>query len=219
MVSVLRQPRKQADASAKILRPMFDALIEEGPLMSDSTLDFYRRGILDILTTPVRNGIRYLGATRQSANALVREADRYIIDAGIRSLHITELCEVFNVHSRRLFRAFHDVHGMGPIAFMRHKRLCNVHTVLRQGGHGMTVKQIAIRYGFLEPGRFSATYRQMFGELPSQTLRRTIHRATFALFLTLGTVGAMMNDDDDDDHFIPPRVLTLRHPVHYRTHN
>jgi transcriptional regulator GlxA family with amidase domain len=35
-----------------------------------------------------------------------------------------------------------------------------------------TVTEIATRWGFLHPGRFSAQYRERFGEPPSATLRR-----------------------------------------------
>ena len=72
---------------------------------------------------------------------------------------------------RSLHRAFHEVFGIGPVTFLRHKRLCAIHSILRDSTPGTTtVTEIAIQQGFSELGRFSQYYRAMFGENPSQTL-------------------------------------------------
>jgi transcriptional regulator GlxA family with amidase domain len=98
---------------------------------------------------------------------LVSEVDRYLIDAGNRPIHVSELCAKFSVHRRMLHRAFNDVLGMPPITFLRRKRLGDVHAAL-------PVKEIAVEHGFLELGRFAGAYRRLFGELPSRTLQRRI---------------------------------------------
>jgi AraC-like DNA-binding protein len=43
----------------------------------------------------------------------------------------------------------------------------------RNGAAGTHIAQIAARYGFSEPGRFSVEYRSVFGETPSTTVRRS----------------------------------------------
>jgi transcriptional regulator GlxA family with amidase domain len=109
-----------------------------------------------------------------SAATLVREVDRYMIDAGSRPIHISELCETFNVGRRMLHRAFIEAVGIAPITFLRRKRLGDVHTALLMGGPDTTVKDVAIEHGFLELGRFAGAYRRLFGELPFRTLQRRI---------------------------------------------
>jgi len=76
------------------------------------------------------------------------------------------------MHRRALHRAFINVLGMPPIAFLRRKRLGDVHTALLMAAPVATIKQIALEHGFAELGRFAGEYRRLFGELPSHTLRR-----------------------------------------------
>jgi AraC family ethanolamine operon transcriptional activator len=129
----------------------------------------------------MRDASHYHGSQPRSSAILVREVDHYLSEAGSRPIHISELCERFNVHRRRLHRAFDEVLGVPPITFLRRKRLSDVHTALLLAGPAATVKQIAIEHGFLELGRFSAACRRMFGELPSTTLRRRF--ANFAVWM------------------------------------
>lgn len=56
-------------------------------------------------------------------------------------------------------------------SFLRHKRLCAVHSILRDSAPGSTtVAAVAMQQGFYELGRFLQYYLAMFGERPSQTL-------------------------------------------------
>jgi transcriptional regulator GlxA family with amidase domain len=66
---------------------------------------------------------------------------------------------------------------LGPITYLRHKRLCAIHSVLRDSEPATaTVAQVAIQHGFIELGRFSHYYHSLFGEYPSETLGgRTAH--------------------------------------------
>jgi transcriptional regulator GlxA family with amidase domain len=102
----------------------------------------------------------------------MREIDRYLIAAGSRPVHIAEICATFKVHRRALYRAFIEAHGIPPITYLRRKRLDDVRAALLTAGPGTMVRDIARAHGFVELGRFAASYRALFGELPSQTLRR-----------------------------------------------
>ena len=107
---------------------------------------------------------------------LVRRIDRHLIAAGARPVHISELCDHFKVSRRTLHRAFHDVMGIGPIAYLRRKRLDDVRAVLLTADLGVKIGDIARAHGFHEGGHFAVYYRRTFGELPSQTLQRSRRR-------------------------------------------
>lgn len=63
---------------------------------------------------------------------------------------------------------------MTPLAYLRSRRLERVRETRRAaaaGGAEASVTQIAQRHGSAHLGRFSAYYRERFGESPSETLR------------------------------------------------
>ena len=51
-------------------------------------------------------------------------------------------------------------------------RLEKVHAELRHNVTGATIVEVSRRYGFTNPGRFTAAYRRRFGESPAETLGR-----------------------------------------------
>jgi AraC-like DNA-binding protein len=179
--SVLHVTPAEAKRNINLLKPILDTLTTEGAVMPDDAVAFYKRNILCLLTAKVREAYHDLHQKKRqhlaSHEKLVREMIHYINEAGMRPIHISELCEHFGVHRRTLHRAFHEVVGIGPVKFMRKKRLNEVHTVLREARGNATIHDIARDHGFLELGRFSGAYRRMFGELPKQTRQRNIHRS------------------------------------------
>jgi len=83
------------------------------------------------------------------------------------------LAQASSVSMRTLSRAFLKRYGVGPIGFLKQRRLDAAYRVLLGAEPGSTrVTDIAMRYGFVHMGKFSIEYRQTFGELPSKTLSR-----------------------------------------------
>jgi transcriptional regulator GlxA family with amidase domain len=90
-------------------------------------------------------------------------------------LTIADLAEFAGVSERSLHAAFHRQLGVSPMAHVRRRRLERAREeLLRAPPTGSTtVTYVALRNGFAHGGRFAATYRRHFGELPSDTLRRS----------------------------------------------
>jgi AraC-like DNA-binding protein len=161
-----------AASNIRLLSALSALLSESGPRLSDQAAEFYKRNILELLTATALDASRYRGRRLRSVVKLVAEVDHYLVEAGSRPIHISELCEAFDVGRRTLHRAFIDVLGMPPITFLRHKRLGDVHSALLLGGPELFIKDVAIEHGFLDLSRFAAEYRRQFGERPSETQRR-----------------------------------------------
>ncbi len=74
---------------------------------------------------------------------------------------------------RTLFRAFITVLGESPSSYVRRRRLHRIrHDLITHAERTCTIALVANRWGMGELGRLSGRYRELFGELPSQTVSR-----------------------------------------------
>lgn len=159
-------------AAAHRLPLIVSRLARQQTELSDAVADFWKLSIVEAMTGTIMHSLPPDSrGPLPSASYLVGKVDDYLDAAGLRPVHISEICAQLNISRRSLHRAFYDVLGMGPITFLRHKRLCAIHSVLRDSDPAtVTVGQVAIRQGFIELGRFSHYYHSLFGEYPSETL-------------------------------------------------
>ena len=90
------------------------------------------------------------------------------------AITVADLCIELGVSRRTLQYSFQDVLDLNPVKFLRAIRLNAVRRALKAADQrsGATVADIAARWGFWHLSHFSAEYKAMFGELPSETLKR-----------------------------------------------
>ncbi len=114
------------------------------------------------------------GAERYASEPAVRRAEEFLAANLNLSIGLPDVAQAAGVPTRTLIRAFRKRHGLGPIAFLRQRRLEAAHRDLLAADRAETsVTAVAVQYGFAHLGRFAAEYRRTFGELPSATLRRS----------------------------------------------
>lgn len=85
---------------------------------------------------------------------------------------ITELCEIAYVSRRTLQYSFETILGCSPLRFLRTMRLNEVRRALKQSNEDQSIGDIASYWGFWHAGQFSKDYKQLFGETPSETIKR-----------------------------------------------
>ena len=130
---------------------------------------FWKRAVIEAVTANVAAGmLSERDGPFPSALKVVRQAEEYLDARPTEPVHISEICSHLHVSRRTLHRAFHEALGTGPIAFLRHRRLCAVHTALRAPKDIRTISDIAMQFGFQNLGSFSGYYHQLFGEYPSR---------------------------------------------------
>ena len=90
-----------------------------------------------------------------------------------RPFRIAEICSALGVSVQTLRLSCEEQLGMGPVEYVRRRRMQLAYRALRHRSPDMaSVSAIARRYGFRDLGRFAASFRALYGELPSATLRR-----------------------------------------------
>jgi AraC family ethanolamine operon transcriptional activator len=109
----------------------------------------------------------------RTRNYIVSRARDYMLAHIDEPITVPDLCIALGVSRRTLQYCFHDVLDMNPVKFLRALRLNAARRALkRDAASGQsTVTEIALQWGFWHLSYFSAEYKAMFGELPSETLR------------------------------------------------
>jgi AraC-like DNA-binding protein len=155
------------------LRSVF-ALLARQQTLSNGAANYFRRAIVEGFVAPLATAAGHNETSPASSPIkIVKEIEAYVDARPDRPTHISELCSFVNVSRRTLHRCFEDALGIGPSAFLRHKRLCSVHSELRRlDPQTARVTQIATEFGFIELSRFAHQYRSLFGEYPHETLHR-----------------------------------------------
>ncbi|MGZ8274114.1 MAG: helix-turn-helix domain-containing protein [Burkholderiaceae bacterium] len=111
--------------------------------------------------------------TSQAHSDIVRTAEAYAVSQAGEHVSATDLCRAAGASERSLEYAFREIMGLTPVAYLTRVRLHRVRQGLLAGTHGSTtVTAEALDWGFWHFGEFSRAYKDCFGELPSDTLRR-----------------------------------------------
>jgi AraC-like DNA-binding protein len=109
----------------------------------------------------------------QANSLIVKIAEDYALSHAHEHLYVSDLCSAAAVSERTLEYAFKEAIGLGPMAYLIRLRLHRVRQALLTANPGSTtVSAAALNWGFWHFGEFSRAYKECFGELPSETLRR-----------------------------------------------
>lgn len=110
------------------------------------------------------------GAAPLASSWQLRRATDYMRSHISVPISTADAARAANVSVRSLQLSFKAQLGMSPSAYLRSLRLERARAdILAASG---TLEEIAGRWGFASPRQFAISYRQAFGELPSETAQR-----------------------------------------------
>jgi AraC-like DNA-binding protein len=141
---------------------------------TDSDSDIIARSLLAALVAaPVRqpDASHRVPSTRARQRALSRSLE-YIDANKQRTVTIGEICRHAAASERTLEYAFREYCGVTPKFYLNSRRLHALRDALSREDGSEGVADIASRFDYWHMGKLAADYRALFGELPSETLRR-----------------------------------------------
>ncbi|MFM0159293.1 transcriptional regulator, AraC family [Burkholderia sp. GAS332] len=116
--------------------------------------------------TPLRD------LTHTTYSDIVRRCERILQDNAEQPVTVLDLCLALRCSRRTLQTSFQRVANVTPVEYLRSIRLNAVHRLLRTtSAEELLIGDAASRWGFTHLSYFAREYRDLFGELPSQTPR------------------------------------------------
>ena len=158
------------------LDSLFEVLSESPAMLSHPTVQkTVRSALLGHLCDSIQTASDLPAplATYQARKAVVEAARNHVLSHPYDTVTIAELCDTLHTSRRTIQYCFQEVLNTNPVQYLRAIRLNSVRRELRQANPATTqVQDIAARWGFWHMSHFAKDYRAMFGELPSDTLRK-----------------------------------------------
>ncbi|GAB5337474.1 HTH-type transcriptional regulator EutR [Pseudomonas fluorescens] len=108
---------------------------------------------------------------RSAERQLMARIGEWAADAPDETVNLLELAQIAGVPLRHLQQGFKTYTGMSPAQWLRLRRLNGARRELLSATD-TTVAEVAMNWSFWHLGRFSNSYRALFKELPSETLKR-----------------------------------------------
>jgi len=168
-------PRRQIAVRNAISR-LYTAAAANGNGVSDATvisemeLDLVSKLVEALQTTPQSHGTPPEPRLRTRA---IRSALDHIEAHADVPPSVEEICRASGVSWRTLDYAFRDRFGVTPKRYLQALRLHQVRREMLDADRPRPISEVAAHWGFWHMGQFAKDYRRQFGELPSETLRKT----------------------------------------------
>ena len=126
-----------------------------------------------ILEHCVAASVPRLGRPRLPRARIVARALALMEDRSGDPLFVDDLCRAARVSERTLRNIFQEYFGVGPMRLLKVRQLSEVRSALMAGTREMqNVASVARRFGVWDLGAFTRNYKALYGETPSDTLRR-----------------------------------------------
>jgi AraC-like DNA-binding protein len=155
------------------------ATLNEDPAVLDSPLvvGASERLLAELLLATFANSAHAAPGSRVDGHArspaTLRRAVAYIEANAEGDIGIEDIAAAARVSRRAVQQSFRRHLDTTPTAYLRGIRLDAAHRELLDASpEVLTVTEVAYRWGFSSPSRFSERYRAAFGTTPSATLRR-----------------------------------------------
>ncbi|MBB3260125.1 AraC-like DNA-binding protein [Paraburkholderia bannensis] len=174
--NVVPFPAEAAQALRQRLAPFLDASERDGAAFAHpASIKRFQDEVLSVLLGLLESatGLPSRDLTHATYSDIVKRCERITEDNTQESLTVLDLCRMLRCSRRTLQTSFQRVANVTPVEYLRSIRLNAVHRLLRStSADELRIGDAAARWGFTHLSYFAREYRDLFGELPSQTVRK-----------------------------------------------
>ena len=171
---VLTRPSVQLIAFMRYLADAFDT----SPALTSDTQAHAAMSelIKQLVRQSASEPYRLPGTASHTTEHHVRRAEDWLAACAGEPGSVADMARAVGVTVRTLQVAFRRHRDCTPHQVIARHRLERIHLELAHAAPGASVTSVAMENGVLHLGRFAASYRQIFGENPSDTLARSRNR-------------------------------------------
>jgi AraC-like DNA-binding protein len=159
----------------KLLQFLWDSAHELSVGCASFMLQELERALLACLVKglPSNYADELLYQTDGASACHVRKAQAFIESHLHEDIKLGDIAAATSVSSRLLQKAFADRCGCSPMRFVTQARLQQIRQELEAANSETKIVDVMMNYGFTQGGKFAKEYQQLFGEKPSETLKRS----------------------------------------------
>lgn len=165
-VPISMPAERRADLAAMLML-LRDETARDGTWGPYGDVTMFERAVAGWMADLLLEASGVIAVSAVSLHRLAR-LTRWIDEHLAEDITLDRLCAVTGVSWRTLQKAMLAVHGRTPLEYVNARRMTAARKRLEADSRAH-VATIALDCGFRHLGRFAASYRAIFGELPSET--------------------------------------------------
>lgn len=121
---------------------------------------------------PHSHGALLTTTEKRIGRSQVDHAEAFMEAHWDKALSVEKIAQELDCSVRSLFKGFQTQRGYSPMVFLRRTRLERARSLLLNPRKDTSVLSVALLCGFSNAGHFARYYRELYGVLPSETLRQ-----------------------------------------------
>jgi AraC-like DNA-binding protein len=165
-----------ASPAGKVLKALSEAVgagMHVTCIRSEKSMALLGESILRLIFLNFRHGLsnRVRRYHMDATSRQIMEAVDFMRANMHQPLTLSEVAEATGISVRSLQYGFRRFRNTTPLAYLREIRLEAAQAELSSPLNMLSIKDVALKWGFTHMGHFAARYRAAYGETPSETAR------------------------------------------------
>jgi AraC-like DNA-binding protein len=162
--------------AGKVLRALSEAVgagMHDASVRSEKSMALLGESILRLVFLNFPHGLsnRLRRHQMDATSRQIMKAVDFMRANMHQPLTLSEVAEATGISIRSLQYGFRRFRNVTPLTYLREVRLEAAQAELSSPLNMLSIKDVALKWGFTHMGHFAARYRAAFGETPSQTAR------------------------------------------------